>query len=210
MSPGNADQTVDKPKPRRWRRRAMILLMLLTLLTASYQWVAMQGQQGLYHELAAVPFREHAMLLGTAPTSNGRPNPYYVHRIEATLALWRAGKFHDVIASGSRRLTRHGLYDEIAAMRRDLIKAGIPPDRILADPEAHRTLLSIQRAQSVFELYDYLIITQAFHCERSLFIARDLGQNPICYAAEDVANQPLMLGRELISRLVAVAEASGR
>ena len=188
----------------------ILLMLLLTLLTASYQWVAMQGQQGLYHELAEVPFREHAMLLGTAPTADGRPNPYFVHRIEATLALWRAGKFHDVIASGSRRLTRHGLYDEIAAMRGDLIKAGIPPDRILEDPEAHRTLLSIQRAQSVFELSDYLIITQTFHCERSLFIARDLGQNPICFAAADVPNQPLMLGRELISRLVAVVEASGR
>lgn len=194
---------------RRWVRLLMaFVLLVLSVLTGTYQWVAIQGSQGLYRTVEQVPYRQHAMLLGTAPTVFGRPNLYYTHRIEATVALWRAHKFADLILSGSRHLTAEGLYDEIGAMRQDLIAQGLPPDILREDPEAHRTLLSIQRAASVFGLSDYLLITQAFHCERSIFIARDLGQQPICYAAEDVPAQPYMLGRELLSRLVAVGEAA--
>lgn len=205
-----AEKTGRRPLlKRRWARLLMaFVLLVLSVLTGTYQWVAMQGSQGLYREVAQVPYRQHAMLLGTAPTVFGRPNLYYTHRLEATVALWRAHKFAELILSGSRHMTPEGLYDEIGAMREDLLKQGLPPEILREDPEAHRTLLSIQRAASVFGLSDYLLITQAFHCERSLFIARDLGQQPICYAAEDVPAQPYMLGREMLSRLVAVIEAA--
>lgn len=183
------------------------VVLALSLLTSTYYWVAYKGQQGLYRHLEQVPHRQTALLLGTNPVAAGSINLYYLYRIDAAEALWKAGKFDKIIVSGSRRMTKEGLYDEIAAMRADLIKRGIPADRILDDPDSHRTLLSIQRADSVFGLSDYLLISQAFHCERSLFIARDLGQNPICYAAADVPGRPLMVGRELISRLIAVGEA---
>ncbi|PKL75116.1 MAG: vancomycin resistance protein [Candidatus Melainabacteria bacterium HGW-Melainabacteria-1] len=192
---------------RRWKFLMALLLMVLLLFTGSYHWVAWQGQAGLYLDISRVPAKPFALLLGTAPTVDGRPNLYYQHRIQATVALWRAGKFKTLVLSGSRRATTNGLYDEIAAMRRDLMTAGIPPDRLLADPEAHRTLLSIKRARSVYGLSDYLLISQRFHCERALFIARDLGHNPVCFAAKDVARQPQMLARELFSRLIASFEA---
>lgn len=175
---------------------------LLLLLTATYHWVAFEGSKGLYEDLAAVPAKEYALLLGTAPTAYGRPNSFFERRMTATAALWQAGKFQKVILSGAQR---EG-YDEISAMRSALIARGIPAERILEDGDGNRTRLSIERAESVFGLKDYLIISQKFHCERALFIARPLGHQAVCYAAEDVRYQPLMLARELLSRLMATWE----
>jgi SanA protein len=198
-----AEVKAPRPSQRRvWRWLMAGAGSLLLLLTGTYQWVAAEGSQGVYRELAAVPAREYAMMLGTAPTVYGRPNRFFVYRIDATVALWRAGKFEKLILSGARRKG----YDEIAVMRRDLIAAGIPAERMLEDGDGHRTRLSVQRAESVFGLKDYLIVTQQFHCERALFIARRLGQQPICYAAQDVPYQPRMLVRELLSRLMAAWE----
>lgn len=175
---------------------------LLVLMTATYHWVAVKGSQGLYEDLTTVPTKEFALLLGTAPTAYGRPNDFFERRMQATAELWQAGKFQKVILSGARR---EG-YDEISAMRSALIARGVPADRILEDGDGKRTRLSIERAESEFGLKDYLIISQKFHCERALFIARPLGHQPVCYAAKAVNYQPLMLARELISRLIATWE----
>lgn len=176
-------------------------------LAVCYQGIALQNRQYLYADVAETPFRPVAMLLGTAPTVQGLPNAYFTHRIDAVAALWRAHKFDSLILSGSRRMTRKGLYDEISAMRQALSARGLPAEIFHEDPQAHRTRLSILNAKSRFGLKDYLLISQGFHCERALYIAHELGQSPICFAAEDVPAQPLMWAREVLSRGLAVAEA---
>ncbi|MGV3526367.1 MAG: SanA/YdcF family protein [Candidatus Sericytochromatia bacterium] len=179
-----------------------LLLLLLALPFAASAWVGQQGRQGLYRDLTSVPKVQVALLLGTAPTVDGRPNLYYTHRIAAAGALYRAGKFEQIIASGARRPG----YDEIGPMQRDLMAAGIPPERIQLDPGGHRTRASVERAYTVFGLTRYLLISQGFHAERALYLAQRLKQNPLAFAAEEVPFQPQMALRELASRTVAVLE----
>lgn len=201
------DKSSKRPS-RRWQTwLAGLCLLGLTCLTASYHWVSIKGQHGLYQDAEQLPFQEYALLLGTAPQLGSQPNLYYVYRIQATARLWQAQKFHKLILSGSRRMTNTGIYDEISAMRKDLKAAGIPEEVMLEDPDAHRTRLSISQAESRFGLKKYLLISQKFHCERALLIAQALGQQAICFAAEDLSGQPLMLAREMISRLIALWEA---
>ena len=70
-------------------------------------------------------------------------------------------------------------------MRADLVAAGIPVDRIQPDYAGLRTLDSVLRADKVFRLQDYIIVSQAFHNARAVFLARHHGQAVVALNAAD-------------------------
>ena len=44
------------------------------------------------------------------------------------------------------------------------------------------------RAKEIFGLSDYIIVSQKFHCERALFIAREKGHSAIAFEARSVGS----------------------
>lgn len=72
-------------------------------------------------------------------------------------------------------------------MRNALLAAGIPDSAIVMDFAGFRTLDSVLRAKEIFSLTDDLtIISQPFHLERALFIAKLNKINAIGFGAADV------------------------
>ncbi|HEY6717617.1 MAG TPA: hypothetical protein VI232_14860, partial [Reyranella sp.] len=54
-----------------------------------------------FSDIAQVPSVEVALVLGTAPIGpEGGPNRYFVYRLDAAAALWKAGKVKYFIVSG--------------------------------------------------------------------------------------------------------------
>jgi SanA protein len=74
-------------------------------------------------------------------------------------------------------------------MRRALIAENVPAGIITLDYAGLRTLDSIVRAEKVFGLKRFTIISQREHDERALLIAKNYGIDAIAYAADDVAFQ---------------------
>jgi len=141
------------------------------------------AQERIYTNIEKVPHKKAALLLGTAKyVARGKKNYFYVYRIRAAAALWKAGKVDAIVVSGDNA-TQY--YNEIRRMENDLVKAGVPKKYIAADHAGFRTLDSIVRAEAVFDLKDYIIISQKFHLERALFIAKAKGQDVIGFAAKD-------------------------
>jgi len=64
-------------------------------------------------------------------------------------------------------------------MKEDLIAAGIPEDRIYGDYAGFRTLDSVVRAREIFGQGEYTIISQEFHLERAIFLAKSEGIDAI-------------------------------
>ena len=59
-----------------------------------------------FSDIAKMPSVEVVLVLGTAPIGpEGGPNRYFVYRLDAAAALWKAGKVKYVIVSGSARVT---------------------------------------------------------------------------------------------------------
>jgi len=138
----------------------------------------------MYRSTKEVPQKKAALLLGTAKyMRGGGKNYFYTYRIRATVALWKAGKVKAIIVSGDNG-TKH--YDETTTMYDDLVKAGIPAKYITKDYAGFRTLDSVVRAEAIFDLKDYIIISQKFHLERALFIAKAKGQKAIGFVAKDI------------------------
>ncbi|MDO5091692.1 MAG: ElyC/SanA/YdcF family protein [Cardiobacteriaceae bacterium] len=171
------------------KRLLRLSLWLIALALAApvicYLWISLASRPYLHDRLDDVPAREVALVLGTAKyVAGGRINLFYQYRIDAAAALYHAGKARYFIVSGDNRA--HD-YNEPAQMRADLIKAGIPANRIQPDYAGLRTLDSVIRAKEIFGQSDYLIVSQRFHNARAVFLARRHGQTPIAYNAADPA-----------------------
>ncbi|MCR5049816.1 MAG: YdcF family protein [Paludibacteraceae bacterium] len=161
----------------------------------------------IYDNLSVVPHNRVGLLLGTRPTGRtGLPNPYYVYRIEACVALYRAGKIDRILVSGDNS---HSAYDEPTQIRLDLTAAGVPDSIIYLDYAGFRTLDSMVRAKEVFGLTRFTIISQLFHNERALYLAKCKGIDAVGYNARDVELrywQVRMVVREWLARTKAVLD----
>lgn len=146
-----------------------------------------QAASGRIHrEAELVPHRQAAIVLGCARRlSNGRLNLYFSHRIRAAAELYHAGKVDYVIVSGDNH---HESYDEPTDMRDALVEAGIPASRIYRDYAGFRTLDSMVRAREIFGLDSLVVVSQEFHNERAIFIAREHGIDAIGFNAAEVSS----------------------
>ena len=165
--------------------KCLILLFALGVVFVYFldKYMDYAAQERIYTNIEKVPHKKAALLLGTAKyVARGKKNYFYVYRIRAAAALWKAGKVDAIVVSGDNA-TQY--YNEIRRMENDLVKAGVPKKYIAADHAGFRTLDSIVRAEAVFDLKDYIIISQKFHLERALFIAKAKGQDVIGFAAKD-------------------------
>lgn len=138
----------------------------------------------VYADVADVPHHHAALLLGTsAQLRDGRPNRYFWNRIDAAEALLRAGKVDKILVSGDNR---HVSYNEPQMMRKALQARGIADSLIVLDYAGFRTLDSVVRAREVFGQDAFVIVSQHFHNERAVFLARRFGIAAVGYDAEDV------------------------
>jgi SanA protein len=71
-------------------------------------------------------------------------------------------------------------------MQLALMKYGIPQNHIFLDFAGFRTLDSVVRAKEIFGQQKIVIVSQKFHNERAIFLAKQNGIEAFGYNAEDV------------------------
>lgn len=165
-----------------WITIALLFLIAVFVLT-SYLLVELYAKDKVFEDIELVPENEYCLVLGTGPTrKDGLPNRFFAFRMNAAAALYDHGKVHTLILSGDR----HEGYDEPAAMQKSLQEKGIPYGQCFLDGEGYDTIDSIRNARDLFHVQSLTIVSQSFHCERAVLLARSLGINAVGYAAEDV------------------------
>ncbi len=185
-----------------------IIFILLLLSALLYLWVrhnndriTQEAEAYIYSDINKIPAKRVALVLGTTKyLSNGNINYFFKYRIDATVALFNAGKIQAIVVSGDNG---NKSYDEPTMMRDDLMARGIPEAYITLDYAGFRTLDSIVRAEKIFDLEDYIIVSQQFHLERAIYIAHQKGQKVIGFVAKDFKNTiwaKRMEHRELLAR----------
>ncbi|WP_344984052.1 SanA/YdcF family protein [Deinococcus rubellus] len=201
-------------KGKGWRRLltacglilGVVAALTVALVLIANQQVLSSAEGRLYGDVNAVPVRQVGVLLGTSKyLSGGGVNPYYRYRIEAALSLYRAGKISDLILSGDNA---HRSYDEPTTMRADLLAGGIPAAHLYRDYAGFRTLDSVVRASKVFGQGRFTVISQRFHNERAIYLARAHGLDVIGFDARDVSGPAgrRVQGREWLARVSALLD----
>ena len=130
---------------------------------------------------------------------------YFKFRMDAAYQLYKSGKVKYILVSGDNRSKS---YNEPKQMRIDLIKLGVNKKHIFLDFAGFRTRDSIIRANKVFELNNFTIVSQPFHNERAVFIARQKNINAIAYNAKNVRKlyRLRQFPRELGARILMFAD----
>ncbi|MES2617307.1 MAG: ElyC/SanA/YdcF family protein [Bacteroidota bacterium] len=184
---------------------AMAALVLSSIIYCDWR-VRAAAEGKTFSTIDDVHYNHVGLLLGTGKyTRGGRLNPYYQYRIEATIALMKAGKIDCLIISGDNSRKD---YSEPESMRADLIMAGIDSTRIYLDYAGFRTFDSMVRLREIFSQTNITIISQGFHNERALYIAQREGINAIGFNAQDVpASADLKIKlREKLARVKVFAD----
>lgn len=183
-----------RPKTRLGRivRRFVVVgavgsLVALASVALSAHLVAAAAEGRTFDRVADVPKRKVALVLGCSPKLlDGRRNLFFAKRIAAAAELFHAGRVEYLLVSGGNH--RAG-YDEPTEMRAALVEAGVPTERIVSDFAGFRTLDSIVRAREVFSESSFVVVSQRFHNERSIYIAADKGIDVVGYNAADVTSR---------------------
>jgi SanA protein len=173
-----------------YRIRAMNKLykiLIITIIIFSSTLIADESTYKIYTDIKDIPVKKAALVLGTSKyVTKGKQNYYYIYRIKAAAQLWKAKKVNAIVVSGDKSK----YYDEVTTMFKDLIKAGVPARYITRDYGGFRTFDSIVRAKEIFDLDDYIIVSQKFHLDRALYLAQEKGQKVIGFAAKEVKGTP--------------------
>ena len=161
---------------------ALTGLLYYTLITLDKSITDTYAEQ-IYHDTSKIPHKKAALVLGTAKYAMGRENLFFNARIDAAVKLFKAGKVDAIVVSGDNGRKS---YDEPTDMRDDLIKRGVPEKYITLDYAGFSTLDSVVRANAIFDLNDFVVISQKFHIERALYIAEKKGLKAIGFTARDI------------------------
>lgn len=143
-----------------------------------------ETEDNVTSEISKLPNEKVGLLLGTSKTlANGSPNPYFFNRIKAAAELYNSGKIQNIIVSGDNSRKN---YNEPEDMKNELVKAGVPVEKIYEDFAGFRTLDSVVRAKEIFGQKSFIVISQQFHNERAVYLARKNGIEAFGYNAKDV------------------------
>ena len=180
----------------------LVVGLCLSALYVSWRIDEAAGPR-LYADLERLPQNDVGLVLGTSRNRGSGLNEFYAHRIAAAADLYRSGKIRHIIVSGSNPSK---YYNEPEVMRRDLVEAGVPTDRITEDRGGLRTLDSVVRAHKVMGQTSFTIISQRFHAARAVYIGTGRGLEVVAYCAQD-ASGPVLLSsriREYGARMMAM------
>lgn len=162
----------------------LVLVVTSSLVYFSNKWIINSTKNDLHTSLTKLPTNDVGLVLGASKTTfRGTTNLYFRYRMEAAAHLYHTGKIKHILVSGDNHIEE---YDEATDMRDYLIKLGVPASKITLDYAGFRTLDSVVRCKEVFGQDKVTIISQEFHNQRAVFIAKQKGIDACGYNAKDV------------------------
>ena len=160
----------------------MLLKLLLTLVVLGLLILfASRLMTGLYargriYTARSVPMRRVAIVFGAGLTRSGAATPVLVDRVTTAANLYLEGKVEKLLMSGDNRFVN---YNEPEAMRQKALSLGVPNEAIVLDYAGRRSYDTCYRAKAIFKVDQAILVTQAFHMPRVLYLCNRLGVDSV-------------------------------
>lgn len=120
---------------------------------------------------APLPAADTIIVLGAGIGPDG-VSPVLADRLETALTLYRMGRAPRILLTGDRASV---YYDEVTAMKKYLVARGVPDDAMILDGAGRDTFSSMSRAREIYGVSTAIVVTQAFHLPRAVWLARSMG-----------------------------------
>lgn len=132
-------------------------------------------------QAAALTDVDCILVLGCLVKSDGVPSDMLHDRLQRGVELYNLGAAPKILMTGDHG--RDG-YDEVDAMKRFAVEAGVPSENVFMDHAGFSTYESMYRARDIFQAKKILIVTQEYHLYRAIYIAESLGLEAYGVAAD--------------------------
>ena len=156
-----------------WTTAIIAVLCIACLLICNH--IVVKNAKGkVFSETDSITPTKWGLLLGTTPQTRigNRQNLFYKNRIDAAVQLYKAGKIEKILVSGAEK-SLEGV-NEVVCMRDSLVARGVDAGAIVLDGKGNRTLESVVRAVNVYDIHQFIVISQRFHNERAIYQAEHL------------------------------------
>ncbi len=200
-----SENSKNKPKPRRFLIKLLLLILLMLSPFLIVQTISLSQEPRIYNTVQETPARAVAIVFGAGLNRDGSPSPILADRVNAAIALFRAGKVQSLLMTG----------DEVGnveptAMRNYAVRQGIPSSAILLDTNGLRTYDSCYRAVHTFNVKEAVLVTQGYHLPRALYTCNSLGINAVGLKAgrDSYPNQEYYNNREFFATLLSWFEVN--
>ena len=138
------------------------------------------------------------VVLGARVWPSGRMSTSLLYRCERALKAWQDGVAGNIIVCG-------GQGDDEPAAEADVMKAyflenGVPEGNVIAESESVNTIENLKNAKKIMDANGWrtaAVVTNDYHVERSLWIAKDAGIDACGIAAPSSER----VGTLILSRL---------
>ena len=192
-------------KPKSKKRRILhlcfrLLLLAIVLVLVPDFLVTLSSRTLIVSpEKAAEGSADCVLVLGAGVQPDGRPSPMLSERINTGVKLYKAGAAPKLLMSGDHGTKGH---DEVNAMKDAALAAGVPSADVFMDHAGFSTYDSMYRARDIFGAEKIVIVTQAYHLPRALWIAKRMGLEAVGVACDTrrYAGQTYRDLRELAAR----------
>ena len=168
-------------------------------------YIVKSTEDYVFNDIEKLPKVDAVIVLG-AKVSKEKLSYVLEDRLVAGVNIIYANKAQAILLSGD-----HGQkeYDEVNSMRKYILRRNfnIQKEQIFMDHAGFDTYDSMFRAKEIFGIKSAIIVTQDFHINRSVYIARSLGIEAYGFAVdESIYKESIRLNwriRELLSRVKA-------
>ena len=144
-------------------------------------WILVTARPVRHETPGSVPQAQAAIVFGALVYRDGTLSWVTRDRVDAGIALYKAGRVQKLLISGDHGRTG---YDEVNAMRSHALDAGVPAEDIFMDHAGFSTYDTVARARRVFKVQSAVLVTQRFHLPRALWLARRCGIEASGYVAD--------------------------
>ena len=187
-------------------KKTLIACLLIGIVIFSINYYIVKSTENhVFTDINKLPKVDAIIVLG-AKVSHEKLSYVLEDRLVAGVNIIYANKAQAILLSGD-----HGQkeYDEVNSMRKYILRRNfnIKKQQIFMDHAGFDTYDSMFRAKEIFGIKSAIIVTQDFHINRSVYIAKNLGIDAYGFAVdESIYKESLRLNwriRELLSRVKA-------
>lgn len=185
----------------------LLSMLMVALCLGSYEWIDRVAHNRIITNVNDLGEYDVALVLGTSKyLKNGHNNQYFTYRIDAAAELYKKGKVKKILVSGDNSTAT---YNEPRDMLQALIAKGIPEKDIVLDYAGFRTFDSMIRARDVFGQNRFVVVSQEFHAERAVYIARANQMDVVGFTAKNPkVSWKYMFTREILARTKALLDCN--
>ena len=157
--------------------RRFISLIVLAIICIPAFFFAQVWYEAHYPKVQSTEF---AVVMGAAQY-DGRPSDALEARLQEALRIYKLGLIKKILTVGAG--APGDRFTEARAGRRWLIANGVAARNAIEIPAGRNTINSVKAFTDYFkknQVAEVVIVTDPYHCKRSIFISKDMGVNATC------------------------------